>query len=450
MVDGGRDALIAPSLPRSRRNGWQAGPRRGRFDGGSATGQHRSAVIELANRPFRRALVRMSGLAPSWQGDPLPAPDALQGAEWVDGMVRRLGFVQVDSVAAVARAQHQILLSRNPRFRRRALRDCLEKRRTLFESWTHDHAILPIELYPYWKHNFRRFERYEVHPGYQRYFSFIDDDDLELVRRRIERDGALMPRDVDSGRVGWTAEGATFRAPSKAKVAMERLWRIGELAVTRREGREKVFDLASRVIPTVHYEREVSYEEYVDFTCRQTLLRLGAASPSQLCRYFEAVSREDAERWCERHAGDDVLEVRIRYADGGGSAGACYALASFVAGLDDVPPPPRRVRLLSPFDPLIHDRQRTARLFGFDYVLEMFVPKERRRYGYYVLPILEGDRFVGRLDAKVDRQKKVLHVLGLWWEPGVEVIATRKRGLEREIERLAEFAGAGRVAGGAC
>jgi uncharacterized protein YcaQ len=425
-----------------------AGIREGSFDGGFARGQHGPDVIELANRPFRRALVRLSGLARSWEGDPLPAPDALQGADWVEGMVRRLGFVQVDSVAAVARAQHQILLSRNPRFRRRALRDCLEQRRTLFESWTHDHAILPTELYPYWKHNFRRFERYEVHPGYERYFSFIDDDDLELVRRRIEKEGALMPRDVDSGRVEWTAEGASFRAPSRAKVAMERLWRIGELAVARREGREKVFDLASRIIPTEHYEREVSYEEYVDFTCRQALLRLGAASPSQICRYFEAVSRQDAERWCGRHAGDDLLEVRIRYADGGASAGAHYALASFVEGLDDVPPPSRRLRLLSPFDPLIHDRLRTARVFGFDYTLEMFVPKKKRQYGYYVLPILEGDRFIGRLDAKAERRKKVLRVLGLWWEPGVEAIATRKRGLERELERLAVFLGAGRVAGG--
>lgn len=403
-------------------------------------------MIELPNRPLRRALVRLTGLAPSWDGDPLPAPNSSRGADRTEEMVRRLGFVQVDTVSAVARPQHLILSSRDRRFRRRHLRDCLEKRRTLFESWTHDHAILPTELYPYWRHYFRRFERFEVHAGYKRYFSFIDDGDLERVRRLIETDGPLKPRDVDSEPVAWKVPDSVS-PPSRAKVAMEWLWRIGELGVARRDGREKVFDLASRLIPAEHFERRISYDEYVDHVCRQALLRLGAASPTQIARFFDAVSREDAERWCERHAGGDLLEVRLQHVDGGSSNVPHFATVAFVESLDEVPPPSRRPRLLSPFDPLIRDRRRAEQLFGFDYVLEMFVPKKKRRYGYYVLPILEGDRFTGRLDAKVDRKKEVLRVLGLWWEPGIDPIASRRRGLERALARLASFAGARSVDG---
>lgn len=226
---------------------------------------------------------------------------------------------------------------------------------------------------------------------------------------------------------------------------MERLWRIGELAVARREGREKVFDLARRIIPGEHYEHRVSHQDYVDFVCRQALLRLGAATPTQISRFFAAVSRQQAESWCERRAGDELVAVRLRHADGRVGSTTHYAHDSFVAELEKVPRTSRRLRLLSPFDPLIHDRARTEQLFGFDYTLEMFVPKKKRRYGYYVLPILEGDRFTGRLDAKADRKRKVLRVLGLWWEPGVEPTAARRRRLERELARLARFAGAEEV-----
>jgi uncharacterized protein YcaQ len=106
-----------------------------------------------------------------------------------------------------------------------------------------------------------------------------------------------------------------------------------------------------------------------------------------------------------------------------------------------LPAPPGRLRLLSPFDPVLRNRQRTERLFGFDYRIEVFVPAPKRRYGYYVFPILEGERLTGRIDLKADRAKDVLRVQGLWLEPGVKLTSARKARLETELARQARLAG---------
>ena len=122
-------------------------------------------------------------------------------------------------------------------------------------------------------------------------------------------------------------------------------------------------------------------------------------------------------------------------------------MTSFVEAISNAPAAPQGLRLLNPFDPLIHDRQRTRRLFGFDYAIEIWVPAKKRKYGYYVLPILEGQRFTGRIDCKVDRKRDELVVLGLWWEAGVKATKARMGQLDKELRKLAGFSGVADVAG---
>ena len=358
-------------------------------------------------------------------------------------MVRRLGFVQVDPIAAVERAHQHILFSRNRRYEKEHLRLALEEDRTLFENWTHDAAILPTQVYPHWKHYFERMRNYEIHSGYRRYFAPATPRDIAEVLRCIEKNGALKPRDIEGRKVEW--DDAYFAKPSIAKLAMERLWRTGDLAVTRREGNQKVYDLSSRVIPADVFQAEVSREEYVDWACRESLARLGAGTHVQMARFFQAVSRDDAMGWCEGKGAKEVVKVQVDGADGAGSGQSSYALKSTIETMPDLPSAPRGLRLLNPFDPLIHDRQRTQRIFGFDYTVEIWVPEKKRKYGYYVLPILEGERFTGRIDTKVDRKKGVLNVLGLWWEPGVKATNKRMEQLERRLQDLAKFAGVAEV-----
>jgi uncharacterized protein YcaQ len=124
-----------------------------------------------------------------------------------------------------------------------------------------------------------------------------------------------------------------------------------------------------------------------------------------------------------------------------GKVRPAFARPSLLEEIAAPPAPPGRLRLLSPFDPVLRNRQRTERLFGFDYRIEVFVPAPKRRYGYYVFPILEGERFTGRIDLKADRARDVLRVQGLWLEPGFKLTAARKKRLETELARQARLAG---------
>ncbi|MCP3981717.1 MAG: winged helix-turn-helix domain-containing protein [bacterium] len=393
----------------------------------------------LANRDARRVLLHVNGLAPPGKADLLPHPGTTKGPAWALGMVRRLGFVQIDPICAIERAHHHILFSRNPSYKHEHLRRLLEQDRALFENWTHDAAILPVEAWPYWQHYMRRFKRYEIHAGYERYYSPAKPAHRSRVLKRIRVEGALRPRDVDIGVAEFGDK--TFPRFSLSKLAMEYLWRTGPLAVAHRAGRQKVYDLAERVIPREQFEKSVTRAEYVDWAVRQSLLHLGFGTAAQIARCLDAVSREDAAAWCKRRLGRGVAELRVSGADGRPGS-RVFALEDVLDALPRMPAAPKRLRLINPFDPLIHDRKRALAVFGFDYAIEIWVPASKRKYGYYVLPILEGDRFTGRLDAKVDRKAKRFDVLGLWWERGVKPSATRKRQLDTELQRLARFTGA--------
>jgi uncharacterized protein len=403
--------------------------------------------IRIDNQTFRRALLSLNGLGSALpSNDPLPlsgdGTPSGDGVDWTVNMIRRLGFVQIDPIATVERAHHHILFSRNPEYRQPDLIQQLEQERTLFENWTHDAAIIPTEFYCYWKHYFERAKTFEAHPGYRRYFAPVTPKDTATVLRRIEREGPLKPRDFDTRKVAW--KDTYFAKPTIAKLAIELLWRTGKLAVSHRDGQQKVYDLAQRVIPESHFRRKVSFATYVDWTCGEALKRLGVGTPLQVARFFDAISHKEAAAWCQRHVGRKVCEAQVVQADGSLTAPA-FALTSVVDAMRNVGAPPRRLRLINPFDPLIHDRQRTQRVFGFDYAVEIWVPPKKRRYGYYVLPILEGDRFTGRVDAKCDRRGDRIAVLGLWWEEGVETSKTRERRLEQALQRLARFVGVGDV-----
>ena len=151
----------------------------------------------------------------------------------------------------------------------------------------------------------------------------------------------------------------------------------------------------------------------------------------------------EAAQWCRGKLGDGLVEVAVEGADG--KPRKSYAPRGLPQSLADLPDPPGRIRVLSPFDPLLRDRARTERLFGFRYRIEVFVPEAKRQYGYYVFPILEGARLLGRIDMTCAGQDGALRVKGLWLEPGRAFTRKRREGLDAELERLRRFAGAERV-----
>ena len=391
-----------------------------------------SALLEITAPQARRLVLYLQGLADT--------PGTKTDIDGLYRLIERMGYVQLDSVSTVARAHHMILFSRNQTYRPEMLQTLHERQGRLFENWTHDACLIPTVFFPYWKHRFAR----HAETLAERFKKWRQDDFtpvLDSVRKRIETEGPLMARQFESNRPkpsdGWWDW-------HSSKTALEYLWRTGELAVARREGFQKVYDLSHRVIPAEHFHEACDHDTFVDWACEAALHRLGAASPGEISRFFDIITVAEAKAWCDRHAGGKALPVLV-HAEDGSKPRTLFARPDIEALLQATPSLPQRIRTLSPFDPVLRDRTRLKRLFDFDYRIEIFVPEAKRQYGYYVFPLLEEDRMIGRVDMKVERDDDCLAVQNLWLEPGVKPGKGRRRALDAELERIRRFAGAAQV-----
>ncbi|SFM50272.1 winged helix-turn-helix domain-containing protein [Shimia aestuarii] len=375
--------------------------------------------FRLSNRDARRLWLANQGLAPTPTGpaDPLTT-------------IRRLGFVQLDSIQVLARAHHHILWSRNQNYREPMLDRMLAKDRSVFEHFTHDASVLPVETYPYWR---RQFGRKEKTMGNASWFRGMPDaEGRAAIKARIGREGALSTMAFDSQIEG---PKEMWRRPPH-KLALDFMWYTGELATCYRENFRKFYNLSERVIPARHRETEIEDAAALDWLCTQALNRLGFATPGDIQRFWDAATSAEVRGWV---ANADLQPVEIQTANR--ETLSLMAPPDLSERLAEAPPPTSRLRILSPFDPVVRDRDRLKKLFGFDYRIEIFVPAAKRKWGYYVYPLLEGDRFVGRIEAKADRAGGTLTVLNLWAEPGVRWTTARAAKLEAELDRMGRFLG---------
>lgn len=384
----------------------------------------------LSNSDARRIFLAKQGLS-------APPNRALTKAGLLE-LIHDLGFVQVDSIQTVERAHHQILFSRNQTYRREHLTTLLEKEGALFEHWTHDASILPSTFFKYWKHKFRD-EEVAIVERWRKWRGEGFEASFEETYERVVKDGAILARHMKAD--GHVSGGWWNWHPNKT--ALEYFWRTGKFAIAGRSNFQKIYDLVERVIPAEFHEPEVSREDFVDWACRSALTRLGFATHGEIAAFWDLLSPDEAKAWVCEHR-DELIEVLIEPALGG-KPRSSWAFTDFIDTTDTYPEAPARIRVLSPFDPMIRDRNRTERLFGFFYRIEIFVPEPKREYGYYVFPLLEGDRLIGRIDMKADRKKGTLDVKRLWLEPRVKASTGRLEKLEAELERLARFASVEKV-----
>ena len=378
--------------------------------------------LRISNQAARRLFLDRHGLC-----RPPPGED-------LAGLVERLGFVQVDSIATVERAHHMILASRRRSYRPRQLDSLLERRRALFEHWTHDASVIPMSFYPHWRLRFRRdAERLRARWRSWRRAGF--EERFDDVLERIREHGPVMARDFEGGRqraeAGWWDW-------HPSKTALEFLWRTGALAIARREGFQKVFDLAERVVPEAYRSMAPGEKETLDWACAGALDRLGFATPREIASFWDTASLAEARAWCARQHADSLVEVEVEGARPG-PVRRLLARPDIGEQAERAPGPPGGVRVLSPFDPLLRDRRRAEWLFGFRFRIEIFVPEAKREYGYYVFPLLEGDRLIGRIDMR--RKEGRLRVSALWPERGVRLGKGRMERIGRELDRIARFAG---------
>jgi hypothetical protein len=383
------------------------------------------ALPVLPNALARRLFLARHGLLAPPRTRPLPA------------LLDSLGFVQVDSVLTLARAHDLILWSRSPGYRPADLQAQV-RGRGAFEHLTHDASVIPTAFWPHWRHHFDR-DRARMDARWTNWHGEGFRAELDRTLRHISDNGGTRSSDLlgDGPRrePGWWNW-------HPSKVALEYLWRAGELSVSHREGFQKVYDLTERVIPDHHRATRPDLEETVAWAANAALDRLGFATPGEIAAFWDLLTPEEAQAWAKRAlAAGEVEEIAVEGADGRlrRSLARPGALEE-AAGLAE---PSDRLRLLSPFDPALRDRARAERLWGFRYRIEIFVPAPKRSFGYYVFPILEGTRPVARAEVVAEAGAVVLRAL--WPEAGLRWGKGRTDRLLSELDRLTRLAGADRV-----
>jgi uncharacterized protein YcaQ len=367
---------------------------------------------------------------------------ARPGPEAIMDVATDLAGLQLDPISVVARSHRLVLWSRLGAYDPADLEGLLWRERRLFEYWTHAAAIVCTEDYPIHSLLMRRYPSdRSAYNRRLRAWLAANQPLRRSILRQLRAGGPLPTRALeDRASVAWQSAGWT--AGRNVDRMLDVLWTQGRIMVAGRQGQQRVWDLAERWLPPWAPTRRPPEREVVRLAVQRSLRALGVATARDIDRHFTA------GRYPGLAAALAGLEragrvERVRVADGGAEwPGPWYVHA------DDLPLLERlqagdwrpRTTLLSPFDNLCIDRERTERLFGFRYRMEIYVPKAARRYGYYVLPILDGDRFVGRVDPAMDRGRGRLVVNAVHPEPGAP--ASAGPAVAAALEELAAFLGA--------
>ena len=322
-----------------------------------------------------------------------------------------VGGVQLDSINVVERAHHLTLWSRFGPYDRRLLERLAYRRRLLFEYWAHGACLVPIAHLAAWR---RAMLDYSVKS--RAWGSWLERN--HRVLRRVER--AIRDRgplgNTDFPRVGAAAESGWWNW-KPATHALDYLWMRGRTLVASRRHFQKRFDLAERVLPELGRVEPLPREEFRRWHLCRSLHAMGAATEADLRLYLSFPRLELAERRRALQAllaSGEVVEIAVE-----DDAGRWYALAADVPLLAAAGRrgPPRGTALLSPFDSFLWHRERTRRLFGFDYRIEVYTPGPDRVHGYYCLPIFHDGQLIGRLDPKLHRSARRLEVRRVHFEP---------------------------------
>ena len=340
--------------------------------------------------------------------------------------IEHLGYVQIDTISVVERAHHHVLWSRVPNYQPKFL-DQLVAKRQLFEYWFHAAAWLPMRDYRF------ALLRMSKLDGDRSWFKTFDKKLNQNILKRITAEGPLLARDFEDDRDG-KKEWWDWKP---AKQALEQLFMQGELMVSARQGFQKVYDLPERVLPDWVDTRCPTLEEFSAHLIDTTLRAHGFASQAAMTYLRKGKGLRDAVSQELQNRLDAGLLTKVCTAENN----PVYIDPELLESR--APRCSAQVKILSPFDNTVIQRQRGRDVFNFDYQIECYVPEAKRQFGYFCLPILYRDRFVGRMDCKAHRKKGVLEIKSLHIESDIDEDFTKS--LNVTLQAFAYFNSCGQI-----
>lgn len=365
-------------------------------------------------------------------------------SEGIMTLMRDLGCIQIDPISIVARSHQIVLWSRLERFDLSQLDKLLWQERRLFEYWAHCASVVPTEDYPIHNLLMRKYAADDT-PWDKRVRRWIQDNDAlrRHILAKIRREGPLPSRAIQDAGLdpkAWVSTGWT--SGRNVSRMLDFLWMNGKIMVAGRSGLQKMWDLTERILPGWTPRERLNEREVVRRASQKSLRALGIATPRHIERHYIRGRYPNLSAVLAQLEKEGRIErVAIE-----GYPGTWYVHADDIALLDriehDWEP---RTTLLSPFDNLICDRARTRILYDFNYSIEIYVPKAKRQHGYYVLPILHGDRLIGRIDPVMDRAHGELRINAVYAEPDAPKDKKTACAIRDVVMDLAQFLGAKKI-----
>src|SRR5438067_13082375 len=325
-----------------------------------------------------------------------------EGPRATAAAVEHLGYVQIDTINVIERSHHHILWSRIPAYRRADLRQAQSVDKSVFEYWTHALSYVPVRDLRFFVPAMKRHKR-EGH----KWLTSVKPADLRKVLRLIRRDGALTIRDIDDDVLVDKEHVWASRKPSKR--ALQLAFYTGVLTISERNGMLKTYELMTRHFGWDKPPKGASAREATAYLLDRALRAQGVVSLDSIC-HLDAPSKPSVRRLIEaRMRRKELVPVTLE----GAGKQEHWALPDTLENSGGGPS--ELVHILSPFDPLSIQRKRTHLFFGYEHRFEAYVPREKRVFGYFALPVLVGGRIVAAIDLKTDREKQELLVQKWTW-----------------------------------
>ena len=345
-----------------------------------------------------------------------------EGPQATAAAVAHLGYVQIDTINVIERCHHHILSSRIPAYRRADLRQAQSVDKSVFEYWTHALSYVPARDFRFFLPAMKQHRR-EGH----KWYASVKPADLRKVMRLLRRDGALTIRDIEDDVL--TEKEHLWQSRKPSKRALQLAFYTGAVTISERNGMLKTYELIERHFGWNNPPKPASASEATAYLLDRGLRAQGVVSLDSIC-HLDAPSKPAVRRLIEaRVRRKELVPVAVEGAGKQEHWAPPEALESAGEGASGL------VHILSPFDPLIIQRKRTELFFGYGHRFEAYVPKEKRLFGYFALPVLVGDEIVAAIDLKTDRQnRKLLMQKWSWVGKGKAAKGDARKALKRRIE----------------